>query len=76
MSVNGLLDVRIVHGVTNCEVFYSFFEECLLPQLMSFDGCNLHSVVVMDNCSIHHISEIVQMIKEVGAIVHWIIKYG
>ena len=34
MSVNGLLDVRIVHGVTNGKVFYCFIEECLLPHLM------------------------------------------
>jgi len=35
-----------------------------------------HSVVVMDNCSIHHISEIVQMIEEVGAIVHFLPPYS
>ena len=35
-----------------------------------------HSVVVMDNYSIHHISEIVQMIEEVGAIVHFLPPYS
>ena len=29
----------------------------------------------MDNCSIHHISEIVQMIEEVGAIVHFLPRH-
>jgi len=76
MSVNGMLDVRVVPGVTNGETFYSFIEECLLPQLMPFDGSNPHSVVVMDNCSIHHISGIVQMIQEVGALVHFLPPYS
>ena len=40
MSVNGLVDVRVVHGVTNGEALYSFIEECVLPQLIPFDGGN------------------------------------
>jgi len=47
----------------------------LLPQLMPFDSSNPHSVVVMDNCSIHHISEIVQMIKEIEVIAHFLPPY-
>ena len=76
MSVSSILDVRVVDGVTNGETFYSFIEECLLPQLMPFDGSNPHSVVVMDNCSIHHINEVVKMIEEVGAIVHFLPPYS
>ena len=38
MSVNGLVDVRVVHGVTNGEACYSFTEECVLPQLIPFGG--------------------------------------
>ena len=68
ISVNGLLDVRIVQETTNGETFYSFIEECLLPQLMPFNGSNPYSVVIMDNCSI---CEIAQIIEEVGAIVHF-----
>jgi len=44
---------------------------CLLPHLLSFDGNNPQSIVIMDNCSIHHIGEVVKMIEEVGAIVHF-----
>ena len=29
----------------------------------------------MDNCSIHHVSEIIQMIEEVGSIVHFLLPY-
>ena len=65
-----------VKGVTSNETFYSFIEECLLPQLLPVNGNNPHSVVIMDNCSIHHIGEIVQMIGEVGAIVHFLPPYS
>ena len=74
MSVNGLLDVTVVKGVTNGETFYRFIEEC--PQLLPFNGNNPHRVVIMDNYSIHHIGEIVQMIEEVGAIIHFLPPYS
>ena len=76
ISVNGLLDVKVVTGATNGDVFYSFVEEHLLPCLLPFDGINPHSVVIMDNCSIHHVSGIVQMIEEVGSVVHFLPPYS
>jgi len=72
ISVNGLLDVKVVRGTTNGDTFYDFIQENLLPHLMPFNGENPHSVVIMDNCSIHHIDEIVSMIQDVGAIVHFL----
>ena len=76
ISVNGLLDVKVVTGVTNGDVFYSFVEEHLLPCLLPFDRINPHSVVIMDNCSIHHVSGILQMIEEVRSIVHFLPPYS
>ena len=76
MSVNGLLDVSIVRGTTDGDVFYDFVQKHLLPQLLPFDGVNPHSVVVMDNCSVHHIQETVSMIEEVGAIVQFLPPYS
>ena len=76
ISVNGLLDVKVVRGTTNGDTFYDFIQENLLPHLMPFNGENPHSVVIMDNCSIHHINEIVPMIQDVGAIVHFLPPYS
>jgi len=76
MSVNGLLDVKVVRGVTNGDNFYSFVEKHLLPCLLPFDGINRYSVVIMDKCSIHHLSSVVKMIEEVGAIVHFLPPYS
>ena len=71
MSVHGLLDLKIVSGSVDGDI-YCDFVEILLPQLMPFDGKNPHSVVNLDNCTIHHYEEAVQMIQEVGAIVHFL----
>ena len=76
ISVNGLLDVKVVRGTTNGDTFYDFIQENLLPHLMPFNGENPHGVVIMDNCSIHHINEIVPMIQDVGAIVHFLPPYS
>ncbi|XP_065891729.1 uncharacterized protein [Dysidea avara] len=63
-------------GTTDGDTFYSFVEKSLLPHLLPFDGSNPHSVVIMDNCFIHHIGEVVKMIEEVGAIVHFLPPYS
>jgi len=76
ISMCGLLDVKLVEGTTNGDTFYNFVEECLLPHLLPFDGNNPHSIVIMDNCSVHHIGEVVKMIEEVGAIVHFLPPYS
>jgi len=76
MSMAGVLDCQIVHGTVNGDTFYNFVEKFLLPHLMPFNGTNPHSVVVLDNCSIHHIDEVVDMIHEVGALVHFLPPYS
>ena len=43
---------------------------------MLFNGLNEHSIVVLDNCSIHHVDGIVEMIQEVGALVHFLPPYS
>ena len=68
MSVNGLLDVKVVWGVTNGDNFYSFVEKHLLPCLLPFDGINPHSVVITDNCSIHHVIKMIEQLLTSSAI--------
>ncbi len=76
MSTTGVLDCQLVHGSVNGEVFHDFVEKLLLPHLMPFDGRNPHSIVVLDNCSIHHLDKVVDMIHEVGALVHFLPPYS
>jgi hypothetical protein len=76
MSLSGILDVSIIKGTTNGDVFYDYVEKVLLPNLQPFNGTNPHSVVILDNCSIHHIHGIVNMIEEVGAIAHFLPPYS
>ena len=76
MSVNGILDCKVVNGSVDGQVFYDFVQSTLLPYLMPFDGKNPNSIVVMDNCSIHHIQETIKMINEVGALVVFLPPYS
>lgn len=76
MSVAGVLDCTMVRGSVNGDVFYDFVEKCLLPHLMPFDGHNPNSVVILDNCTIHHMDDVVQMIHDVGCLIHFLPPYS
>ena len=76
MSMNGMLDCKTVRHSVNGDTFYEFIQATLLPHLMTFNGTNPHSVVIMDNCSIHHINDVVQMINQIGALVHFLPPYS
>ena len=43
---------------------------------MTFNDTNPHSVVIMGNCFIHHINDVVQMINQIGALVHFLPPYS
>ena len=76
MTVNGILDMHVVHGTSNGDVFLEFIEQYLLPCLMPYNGVNPNSVVILDNCSIHHVAPVTQLINEVGAIAHYLPPYS
>ena len=76
MLAKGILDVKVVKGTSNGDIFYDFLHSHLLAHLLPFDGRNPHSVVVLDNCSIHHISEVRQVLEEVGVLVHYLPPYS
>ena len=76
MSVEGILGCEIVRGGVNADKFYDFAEQNLLPTLLPFDGYNHHSVVILDNCAIHHTDDVVQVIRDSGALVHFLPPYS
>ena len=76
MSVCGILDCKVVRGTVNTEIFLDCIEKNLIPHLMPFDGINPHSIVILDNHVIHHDHQVVQMIQEVGALVHFLPPYS
>ena len=61
-----------VDNYVDGEHFLSSIERCLLSVLMTFNGNNSNSIVIMDNASIHHVDGVVDMISEVGALVHFL----
>ena len=76
MSMNGILDVKIVHDSVNGEVYSDFVEQFLVPHLLPYDGHNPHSVIILDNCIMHYCQEALQMTQAVGALVHFIPPYS
>ena len=76
MSTKGLLDVKVVDGGVNGDVFYTFVHTHLMLHLQPFNGRNPHSVVILDNASIHHIDDAVRAIEDIGAIVHFLPPYS
>ena len=61
LSLDGILDVKIIEGSFNTESFKDFIDG-LLDHMNPFLGQN--SVIVMDNCRIHRSQAIRDMIKE------------
>ena len=76
MTVNGILDLQIVRGSVNGDIFMDFIQRVLLPNLMPFNGTNPNSVVLLDNCSVHHVEGVVDTIQEMGTIVHFLPPYS
>ena len=76
MSINGLIDVKMLRESSTGDVFYDFVQTHLIPHLMPFNGINSHSVVILDNCSIHHCSEVVSSLNDIGVLVHFLPPYS
>ena len=76
MSVCGLLDLKVITGKVDSNVYCNFVDRVLLPHLLPFDGKNPHSVVILDNCTMHHHKDAIDMIHSIGAIVHFLPPYS
>ena len=76
MTMNSVLNVKIVRGSVNADVFYDYIQTSILPNLLPFNGINPNSIVILDNSAIHHAVETVSMIEETGALVHFLPPYS
>ena len=54
MLVYGMLDLNVVSGKVDGDIYSDFVKKVLLSHLMPFDGKNPHSFVILDNCIVHH----------------------
>ena len=73
MTVQGILDLKVVQGTVTGEIFVDFIEKQLLPYLMTFDGHNPNNVVLLDNCSVHHVPGVSDAIDDTGALIHYLL---
>lgn len=63
MTIQGILDLKLVRETVKGDDFVNFVENQLLPNLMNFDGHNSNSVVIPDNCSVHMCLEYVMQLE-------------
>ncbi len=74
--MEGVLDISLVEGGVDSDVFQDFVDEKLAPKLQPFNGVNAHSIVVMDNASIHHVQHVVQTLEGLGVLVYFLPPYS
>ena len=76
ISMHGMLDLKVVSGNVDGDIYSDFVEKVLLHHLIPFDGNNPYSVVILDNCIVHHCPHAVQLIQVGRAIVHFLPLYS
>ena len=66
LSLQGLIALQLTDSTVNCDIFFDFVKESLIPEMRPFDDCNPMSIALMDNCSIHHTQEVADLFLEAG----------
>ena len=76
MTVDCILDPKIIRGNITGEIFLDFINTVLLQHLMTFNGYNPNCVIIMDNCSVHHVHGVVKSLHQVGTLVQFLPPYS
>ena len=66
----GLVSVGLFEGSINSDVFYAWLTQALVPVLP------VNAVVVMDNASFHKRSDMIEAIKQSGALLEFLPPYS
>lgn len=61
LSIDGLIATMILCGSVNTDVFVTYLQSVLVPQLWS------GAIVVMDNLPVHHATRVREVIESAGA---------
>ena len=76
LTVNGILELQIVRGSVNDDIFMDFIQRVLLPNLMPFIDTNSNSVVMLDKCSVNRMKGVLDTIQGMGTIVQFLPPYS
>ena len=76
LACTGIIELELIKGTVDSDMFFDFIRGRLLPQLQPFDGTNPLSVVILDNCSIHHVESISEMFEECGVLLLFLPPYS
>ncbi len=76
MDCTGIVELELINGSVDSDIFFDFIRGSLLPQLQPFDGTSPHSVVILDNCSIHHVESIHELFEASGVLLLFLPPYS
>ena len=76
MDCTGIIELKLIKGTVDSDLFFDFIRGDLLPQLQPFDGTNPHSVVILDNCSIHYVESIHELFEASGVLLLFLPSYS
>ena len=76
MDCTGIIELKLIKGTVDLDLFFDFVRGDLLPQLQQFDGTNPHSVVILDDCTIHHVESIHEFFEASGVLLLFLPPYS
>ena len=76
ISTDGLVDVELVTGTVDADLFYDFVRSKLIPNMHEFDGSTPKSVAIMDNCAIHRVDMVTQLFEDAGILLLFLPPYS
>jgi len=76
MDCTGIIELKLIKGTADSDLFFDFVRGDLLPQLQPFDGTNPHTVVILDNCSIHHVESLHEFFEASGVFLLFLPPYS
>ena len=69
MSRDGIIDLELLKGSVNGDIFLEFVRGSLIPNMQEYDGMASRSIVIMDNLSVHHVPEVVEHFRQACIVV-------
>lgn len=76
LASSGLVAVDLTKGTVDGEKFMDFVRGSLIPEMLPFDGQNPRSIAILDNCSIHHVELALDLFREAGVLVLFLLPYS
>ncbi len=76
MSTDGVVAVDVTKSNVDAEMFFGYARGSLIPNMLPFNGSNPCSVVIMDNLSVHDTQDIIDLFRQMGILLLFLLPYS